>query len=209
MGSITAENIQERKLLYRKHQEHFEEQGFTYEIACKLFPVIQQSVWDMFGLFCCAKKIPDGGTYMELGSKWGGSLACVFYASQVVGHKIRMIGVEPQWQKLTLLRKFAKEHDVRLIGGYSHGAAGKIKNDSLDFLFIDGPHNYQTVSVDLKDYWPKIKMEGYIVGHDHTDRFPGVEIAVKEFFGKNYTVLPHSTIYVARKKEMRDEETQA
>jgi len=198
LGLITPKDIEEKKLLYQKYEKHFMKAGFTYEIACKLFPIIQQSVWDMFGLFCCAKKIPEGGTYLELGSKWGGSLACVFYASQVAGHKIKMIAIEPQL--LPKCRNFCEKHNIRFIRGYSHVVMHEIKNDSVDFLFIDGPHNYKTVSRDLKYYWPKIKEGGFVTGHDYTKEFSGVAKAVREFFGENHIVLSHSTIYVAKKE---------
>jgi len=204
MGLITPEDIEAKKLLYRENEKHFVKEGFTYEIACKLFPIIQQNTWDVFGLFRYAKKIPDGGTYLELGSKWGGSLACVLYASQVAGHKIKMIAIDPQ--VLGKCMNFCKKHNVRFIRGYSHGVANRIKDNSIDFLFIDGLHSYTAVSRDLKCYWPKVKIGGFITGHDcteecyYTKEFPGVVKAVQEFFGENHRVLPHSTIYVARKE---------
>lgn len=197
MNKISSERIQMKKHLYKKYQDYFNKKGFTYTIACELIPVTQLRVWDMFGLFCCAKGIPDGGTYLEIGSKWGGSLRCVLRASQAMHRKIKLIAIEPKPNGQLL--RFCKDSGTRLIKGYSQNEAGKIAGSSVDMLFIDGPHNYGQVSKDLAYYWPKVKLGGLVAGHDHEKRFPGVAKAVREFLGNHYNVLKHSTIYISRK----------
>jgi predicted O-methyltransferase YrrM len=52
----------------------------------------------------------------------------------------------------------------------------------FDFIFIDGGHDYETVIEDLKGWYPKLKDEGVIGGHDID--WPGVNKAVKEYFGE-------------------------
>lgn len=58
------------------------------------------------------------------------------------------------------------------------------EDDSIDFIYIDGVHQYDAVKQDLQLYVPKIKKGGIISGHDWHPNWPGVVKAVKEFFGK-------------------------
>lgn len=53
-----------------------------------------------------------------------------------------------------------------LIREHSHVAADEIEDDSLDFVFIDGDHSMKAVLNDLDHYWPKIKKDGIMAGHD-------------------------------------------
>ena len=52
---------------------------------------------------------------------------------------------------------------------------------SLDFIFIDGSHEYEDVKEDLSVWYSKVKRGGTIAGHDYTT-YPGVKKAVDEFF---------------------------
>jgi hypothetical protein len=40
------------------------------------------------------------------------------------------------------------------------------ENDSLDFIFIDANHSYESVKKDIKLWTPKVKPTGMIFGHD-------------------------------------------
>lgn len=69
---------------------------------------------------------------------------------------------------------------------FSHQAVKKIKDKSLDFVFIDGDHSYDGVSKDIKMWLPKVKKDGWIGGHDlNHPRLPGVSKAVYEAFDEN------------------------
>jgi len=51
----------------------------------------------------------------------------------------------------------------------------------IDFVHIDGNHEYEQVMKDINNYMPKIKKGGILSGHDWILR-PGVMQAVKELF---------------------------
>lgn len=53
--------------------------------------------------------------------------------------------------------------------------------DIIDFLHIDGDHEYEQVIRDINNYMPKIRPGGIISGHDYILR-PGVVKAVDELF---------------------------
>lgn len=45
-------------------------------------------------------------------------------------------------------------------------ASKQFPNDSLDFVFVDGCHQYSSVLEDLKTWFPKVATKGVIAGHD-------------------------------------------
>lgn len=54
-------------------------------------------------------------------------------------------------------------------------------SNGLDFVYVDGNHNYEVVSKDLENYFPKLKKGGVLSGHDFACNYPGVVKAVLEF----------------------------
>jgi hypothetical protein len=57
--------------------------------------------------------------------------------------------------------------------------------DNLDFVYIDGNHDYEYVKKDIELYYPKIKKGGILSGHNFAVSWLGVYIAVVEFILKN------------------------
>ena len=63
-------------------------------------------------------------------------------------------------------------------------AANLIEDESLDFVFIDADHSYEGCNADIKNWSPKVKKGGYVMGHDIF--WEGVNKAIKENFGEDY-----------------------
>lgn len=57
-----------------------------------------------------------------------------------------------------------------------------LENESLDFVFIDACHEYENVTVDIAQWYPKIRPGGLLCGHDID--MTGVNKAVTEFAAK-------------------------
>lgn len=58
------------------------------------------------------------------------------------------------------------------------------EDKSLDFVYIDGDHSYESCKKDLELWLPKVKDGGIIAGHDYLPMcFMGVVNAVNEKFG--------------------------
>jgi len=51
----------------------------------------------------------------------------------------------------------------------------------VDFVYIDGNHSSPQVNRDIMNSWAKIKPGGIMGGHDYTEQYPDVILAVKEF----------------------------
>lgn len=57
--------------------------------------------------------------------------------------------------------------------------------NNLDFVYIDGNHNYDFVKQDIELYYSKLKKGGILGGHDFSACCLGVCCAVMEFIEKN------------------------
>ena len=83
-----------------------------------------------------------------------------------------------------LLKKF--KNNVNLIKGNSNIILKKIDMSKIDFVFLDGGHNYETVLNDLKCCNEVVKNNGIIICDDYDLSFaPGVKKAVDEFVLEN------------------------
>ena len=49
----------------------------------------------------------------------------------------------------------------------SKEASNFFQNKSIDFLYIDGEHRYQDIINDFLSWYPKVKDDGFIGGHDY------------------------------------------
>jgi hypothetical protein len=63
----------------------------------------------------------------------------------------------------------------------SISASQTYPDNSLDFVYLDASHDYESVSLDIKKWYPKIKIGGIMGGDDYNSRL-GVKEAVGEFF---------------------------
>lgn len=60
-------------------------------------------------------------------------------------------------------------------------AALVFRDSSMDFVYIDAAHLYEPVQADISAWWPKVRSEGLLMGHDYDYSAPGVMQAVDEF----------------------------
>jgi hypothetical protein len=73
------------------------------------------------------------------------------------------------------------KNKINIVKSLSWDGALNYEDNSLDFVFIDAGHDYESVKKDVNAWYPKIKNGGIIAGHDyHYDC--GVFPAVNEFF---------------------------
>jgi hypothetical protein len=70
----------------------------------------------------------------------------------------------------------------------SISAATNFMDASVDVIYIDADHSYESVKSDLNIWYPKIRDGGFICGHDYQvsgGTWPGVTKAVDEFVSFN------------------------
>lgn len=88
--------------------------------------------------------------------------------------------------------KFKNNKKIIKIKEYSWNAINNFQDESIDFIYIDGNHQYDAVKKDLELYYPKIKNGGIISGHDYCLYWNGVKKAVDEFFKNKFSFVTFS-----------------
>jgi predicted O-methyltransferase YrrM len=61
-------------------------------------------------------------------------------------------------------------------------AAKEMADGSLDVVYVDGDHRYESVRADVLAFLPKLKPDGWMCGHDYW--LADVAMAVTEIFGR-------------------------
>lgn len=77
-------------------------------------------------------------------------------------------------------RRSVKKYGGRgtIIKGWTTEVAKQVPDASLDFVFVDADHSYEGCHRDIVAWIPKVKVGGWMIGHDIT--WPGVRQAVDE-----------------------------
>jgi len=65
-----------------------------------------------------------------------------------------------------VLKVFKKDNRIEIIKAFSIIGSKRIKDNSLDFCYIDGNHDYNYVYQDLDCFYKKVRKNGVIAGHD-------------------------------------------
>jgi GT2 family glycosyltransferase len=84
-----------------------------------------------------------------------------------------------------------KDPCVTLYRSYSIEAVKINEDASLDFVYIDAIHTKEAVFEDMCAWWPKVKLGGWLCGHDY--QFTGVVEAVRDFCAKENVKLTFVT----------------
>lgn len=139
---------------------------------------------------------PDDGTWVEVGSWLGKSISyCVVESIQrnknLKFHCVDTWMGSEEHQDMdviknnTLFDQFQKNilpinDQIKIHRMPSVEAAKKFEINSIDAIFIDAAHDYESVKADIEAWYPKMKI-GSIIGYDdHTPGMVGVRTAVEE-----------------------------
>ena len=104
------------------------------------------------------------------------------------------------------IKRLSKYPKVEIMEMGSKKASEKIEDNSLDFIYVDGNHEYESVKKDISYWWDKIKVGGVMGGHDIETRKPhdGAFKAVAEFSVKNnLDVYCHAPDWWIVKEELK------
>lgn len=143
------------------------------------------------GLLDLIADVP-GGMMAEVGSYQGESAA--LFAESGKFTSIHCVDVwaplssDFQYDLEFAEREFDKIVDLYPTVIYKHKmlsmeASKCFRDGSLDLVYIDASHDYTSVMRDLVYWVPKVRDGGMVAGHDWGYGFPGVELAIQEFFG--------------------------
>ena len=85
------------------------------------------------------------------------------------------------------LKKYGKR--VKMLREESGNAASNFKNESVDFIFVDGDHSYDATLADCEAYYPLLKKGGLFCGHDY-QTIESVKRSVDDFRAKHKITSP-------------------
>jgi hypothetical protein len=88
---------------------------------------------------------------------------------------------------------------VKGIKGDSAESAALYEDESLDFVFIDASHDYESFRKDLLAWHPKVKIGGLLAGHDFADPYPGIMKAVRDHCSHEKVGVTPSTCWFFNK----------
>jgi predicted O-methyltransferase YrrM len=81
---------------------------------------------------------------------------------------------------MKLLKRF--KENINIIKGNSNKVLKEISLDTIDYVFLDGGHKYETVLSDLKSLIQVIQNGGVILCDDYDLTYaPGVKKAIDEY----------------------------
>ena len=140
-------------------------------------------------LYNSAKGVPKDGKIVEIGSWKGRSTICLGNGSKD-GHGAKIYAIDPHTGSSEITKKLGKvntyneflinikragvEKVVVPIKEKSETASFKIKSP-VNFIFVDGAHEYSFVKQDFDLWFPKLINGGKIVFHDCW-HMPGVHL---------------------------------
>jgi hypothetical protein len=78
-------------------------------------------------------------------------------------------------------KRFEGDERVSLVRGYSYFASEGFLDGSLDFVYVDAVHTFESCLCDLLTWYHKVKPGGWLCGHDFTGKYVGVKMAVDAF----------------------------
>lgn len=112
----------------------------------------------------------EGGFSRVLLEKWEGNLYLIdpwreLDESKYIDSSNHKYHQDAYLQTMNSIRGF--ESRAIMIRALSVQAVNLFKDNSLDFVYIDGNHSYNYVKQDLKKWYPKVKSGGYLMGHDY------------------------------------------
>jgi len=157
----------------------FNYSNFYNEVAEKKYRVlVELGTWKGHSIMYLAKKLKQQNYDFDL---YGVDL---FDDSPIHENKGNEY-LKPQMKYLwdvyneNLVRSNVREV-VKDIKKNSWEAANEFENESVDFIFIDADHKYESVVKDIQAWLPKLKVGGVMSGHDYTQPTAGVKKAVEE-----------------------------
>ena len=99
-----------------------------------------------------------------------------------------------------VVKLFEHAPQVKVLRRKSFEAAQKFENESLDFVYVDAIHTFESCYMDMVSWFPKVIPGGWLCGHDFTGEFVGVRQAITAFCritGQEVSLLTTETVWAS------------
>lgn len=111
-------------------------------------------------------KIYDGNI-LEIGSFHGLSLSYIVETCKKNRNHIYAIDIRIRDEFLENINNWGAKNIIAPLQISSQNAARQFRNNFFDLIFIDGNHFFKSVWRDVVSWWPKLKLQGILLGHDY------------------------------------------
>lgn len=141
---------------------------------------------------CSRDELPE--FFKELGFKVGVEIGVLkgAFTEKFCKAGLKMYAIDPwrafggqgRTQKIQSRQDFSYEHTCGVLAPYmqdgicaivrktSTDALKDFKNDSLDFVYIDGDHTFPHIAEDIYEWSKKVRSGGIVSGHDYFNTIP-------------------------------------
>lgn len=133
--------------------------------------------------------------FVEVGS-WKGKSACYMAVEIINSKKNIKFDCVDCWLDEEVYKTFINniepvKMNIKVIKSFSNKIVNNYNDNSLDFVFIDAHHSYESVKEDINLWYSKIKIGGIIAGHDFWDEYDSnynadVNKAVFDYFNFDF-----------------------
>lgn len=138
-------------------------------------------------LYKLASECPNGGNIVEIGSYQGRSTVCLGLGAKVSGAVVYSIdphegytagdtvfGMDDNQKYYEALAHFQVGDVVKTLNITSRMAHLCLHRRMVDILWIDGKHDYESISEDFKCFVSILSPAGKVILHDTSGHFPDV-----------------------------------
>jgi hypothetical protein len=156
------------------------------DLFCELGYKVGAEVGVQRGAFSKILLEKNPGLHLKCIDPWG----AYFYYTQTSAEKGQHIFDEA--------KKNLAGYDVEFIQKTSMDAVKEVPDGSLDFVYIDGLHDFDNVMLDLIHWTPKVRMGGIVSGHDYCTGYMVGTIAAVDTYTRQHNV---GIYYCTRERE--------
>jgi SAM-dependent methyltransferase len=165
----------------------------------KYINFIEVGVWEGQNIIAIAKEFPDTicygvdpYDYMEYSNQLS--------LKDEKSHLLKSESENVYNKTLAYTKKYSNFH---LIRKSSLDAAKEFEQESVDLVFIDANHSYESVKNDIDLWLQKVKPGGVLSGHDYSIDFFGVIQAVNEKLGTDNIVVKSDATWFYYEKSLK------
>lgn len=139
------------------------------------------------------RQLPSGAKVVELGSFQGrssvviaavlppdGILYCVDHFKGSLEHQGKEFKLTDLLSNFkSNIEKHHVDDKIRILVMDTLQAAKKFEMESVDLLFVDASHDYESIRADILCWYPKLKIGGRLICHDYCASWPDVIKAIE------------------------------
>ena len=191
-------------------------EGYAYYCNIDYIPTDWYELWGWYNFTeyytTIANKLKPRAKIVEVGINWGRSVAHLARMLQMHRKEPTIYAVdpfpaephlhathpEPDYRRVNRNFKAMGLDEINVMPCKSVRASKHFRDETMDFVYIDGNHKYEAVKADIEHWLPKVKKHCLLSGHDYHN-CAGVKQAVNELLGEKNITLHEGGVWEFQK----------